>query len=70
MFLHEDESLDLTSQRFRKLSSVVQYRELQAQGVFVNPGIPQNRLVVDTTALAARDAANVIAGKLGIKLPD
>lgn len=56
--------------RFRKLSSVVQYRELQAQGAFVNPGIPQNRLVVDTTALAARDAASEIAGKLGIKLPD
>jgi hypothetical protein len=57
-------------QRFGKLSSVVQYRELQAQGAFVNPGIPQDRLVVDTTALPARDAASVIAGKLGVRPPN
>ena len=55
---------DPSRQRFGKLSSVQQYRELQASGAFVDPGIPNNRLVVDTTELSAPDAARTIAGKL------
>lgn len=55
---------DPSRQRFGKLSSVQQYRELQASGAFVDPGIPNNRLVLDTTELSASDAARTIAGKL------
>lgn len=52
-------------QRFGKISSAVQFRELQASGAFVDPGIPKNRLVLDTTELSASDAANSIVSKLG-----
>lgn len=55
-------------QRFGKLSSVSRFRELQALGAFVDPGIPKNRLVVDTTELSASDAASSIASKLGMKI--
>ena len=51
---------------FGKLSSVEQFRELKRAGAFVNPGIPAERLVVDTTELAAPDAASLIATKLGL----
>jgi len=44
-------------QRFGKLCSVSRFRELQALGAFVDPRIPKNRLVVDTTTLSASDAA-------------
>jgi adenylate kinase len=54
-------------QRFGKLSSVAQLRELQEAGAFVDPGIPTERLVVDTTGLSASDAASLIFSKLGIK---
>ena len=52
--------------RFGKLSSVDQFRELQLAGAFVNPGIPSEHLVVETTELAAPDAASLIATKLGL----
>ena len=55
---------DPSRRRFGKLSSVQQYRELQASGAFVDPGIPNNRLVVETTELSAPDAARTIATKL------
>ncbi len=51
-------------QRFGKLCSVSKFRELEASGAFVDPGIPNNRLVVDTTELSASDAARTIASKL------
>ena len=54
-------------QRFGKLSSVGQFRELKEAGAFVNPGIPAERLVVDTTELSASDAADLIVSKLGLK---
>lgn len=54
-------------QRFGKLSSVEQYRELKEAGAFVDPGIPAERLVVDTTQLSASDTASLIVGKLGLK---
>lgn len=51
---------DPSRQRFGKLSSVQQFRELKASGAFVDPGIPEKRLVVDTTKLSAPDAASLI----------
>jgi predicted kinase len=50
--------------QFGKLSSVAQFRELKASGAFVDPGIPERRLVVDTTDISAIDAARLIANKL------
>jgi len=52
---------------FMKLSSVGQFRELKEAGAFVDPGIPIERLVVDTTELSASDAASLIVSKLGLK---
>lgn len=52
-------------QTFGKLSSIAQFRELEASGAFVDPGIPEQRLVVDTTKLSALDAARLIVDKLG-----
>jgi adenylate kinase len=54
-------------QRFGKLSSVERFRELKEAGAFVNPGIPAEGLVVDTTELSASDAASLIVSKLGLK---
>lgn len=54
-------------QRFGKLSSVGRFRELKEAGAFVDPGIPAERLVVDTTELSASDAASLIVSKLGLK---
>jgi adenylate kinase len=54
-------------QRFGKLNSVERFRELKEAGAFVDPGIPTERLVVDTTELSASAAASLIVGKLGLK---
>jgi adenylate kinase len=54
-------------QRFGKLNSVGRFRELKEAGAFVDPGIPAERLVVDTTELPASDAAGLIASKLRLK---
>jgi adenylate kinase len=54
-------------QGFGKLSSVGRFRELKEAGAFVDPGIPAERLVVDTTELSASIAASVIVGKLELK---
>ena len=54
-------------QGFGKLSSLEQYRELEEAGAFIDPGIPAERLVVDTTKLSATDAAHLIASKLGLR---
>ena len=53
-------------QKFGKLSAVAHFRELKEAGAFVDPGIPAERLVVDTTALSPSDAANLIVSKLGL----
>ncbi len=50
-----------------KLSSVERFRELSEAGAFVDPGIPADSLVIDTTRLSASDAADLIASKLGLK---
>jgi hypothetical protein len=54
-------------QGFGKLSSVGQFRELKEAGAFVDPGIPAERLVVDTTELSASDAAALIVSNLRLK---
>jgi len=54
--------------RFGKLDSVVTFRELQASGAFVDPGLPKKRLIVDTTKLSASDSASLIATELGFKV--
>jgi hypothetical protein len=54
-------------QRFGKLCSVGQFRELKEAGAFVDPGVPAERVVVDTTELSASDAASLIARRLGLK---
>jgi adenylate kinase len=58
---------DLSRQKFGKLSTVGQFRELKEAGAFVDPGIPTERLVVDTTQLSASEAARLIVSKLGLK---
>ncbi|HEX8143897.1 MAG TPA: AAA family ATPase [Pyrinomonadaceae bacterium] len=54
-------------QGFGKLSSAKRFRELKEAGAFVDPGIPAERLVVDTTELSAPDAASLIVSKLELK---
>jgi hypothetical protein len=54
-------------QRFGKLNSVARFRELKEADTFVDPGIPKERLVVDTTNLSATDAADRIVRELGLK---
>jgi len=51
---------------FGKLSDVERFRELKEAGAFIDPGIPTERLLVDTTELAATDAANLIIRRLGL----
>ena len=58
---------DPSRQRFGKLSSVEQFRELKAAGAFVDPGIPTDRLVLDTTELSAFDTARRIVSELGLR---
>ena len=54
-------------QRFGKLNSVERFRELKEDGAFVDPGIPKDHLVVDTTELSAPDAANLIVTSLKLR---
>ena len=54
-------------QKFGKLTSLEQFHELSAAGAFVDPGIPAERLVVETTEVSASDAAKLIAEKLGLQ---
>ena len=54
-------------QKFGKLCSLERFRELKEAGAFVDPGIPTERLVTDTTELSAADAASLIVKRLGLK---
>lgn len=54
-------------QRFGKLTSVERFRELSEAGAFVNPGIPADRLLVDTTEVSASEAARLIVSRLGLQ---
>ena len=58
---------DPSRQKFGKISSLVWFRELQESGAFVDPGIPSERLVVDTTELSATDTARLIVSQLGLR---
>jgi adenylate kinase len=58
---------DPSRQEFGKLSSVGQFRELKEAGAFLDPGIPKDRLIVDTTELSAFEAARLIVSKLGLQ---
>ena len=53
--------------KFGKLNDVESFRELKEAGAFVGPGIPEERLVVDTTSLSASDTANLIVSKFGLR---
>ena len=55
---------DPARRSFGKLNSVEFFRELNAAGAFVDPGIPSERMVLDTTNVSAAQAAAVIAGRL------
>ena len=54
-------------QRFGKLNSAEQFRELSRANAFVDPGIPADRLTVDITELSASEAAKLIASRLGLQ---
>jgi hypothetical protein len=53
-------------QKFGKLASLEQFHELIAAGAFVDPGIPAERLVLETTKVSAPEAARLIVDKLGL----
>jgi len=57
----------VSRKKFGKLSDVEGFRQLRDAGAFVDPGIPEERLVVDTTSLPASDAAILIVNKLGLR---
>ncbi|HJU55530.1 MAG TPA: AAA family ATPase [Pyrinomonadaceae bacterium] len=58
---------DSSRESFGKLTSVEQFRELSQAGAFVDPGIPAERLVIETTKLTAPDAARLIVDSLGLR---
>lgn len=51
-------------QRFGKLTSVKLFRELSAAGAFVDPGIPADRLLIDTTEVSSSEVARLIINRL------
>ncbi|MEK6282429.1 MAG: AAA family ATPase [Acidobacteriota bacterium] len=55
---------DASRSRFGKLTSLEQFRELNAAGVFLDPGVTADRLVLDTTGLNVSEAASRIASEL------
>lgn len=59
---------DHSRQRFGKLVSLEQFRELNKAGAFIDPGIPAERLVLDTTHLTPAVAAAAIMNGLRLAL--
>jgi len=55
---------DPSRRRFGKIDSVKFFRELREAGAFVDPGIPKDHLVTDTTKLSAEAAAGLIVKSL------
>ncbi|WP_326913816.1 AAA family ATPase [Sphingopyxis chilensis] len=49
-----------------KLSSLALYRELDAQGAFAYPPLPEARVAIDTGAVSAADAAEQICAALDL----
>lgn len=63
-----EKRLDTTSRRaFGKLTDAALYRKLRDQGVFEQPEIRRNRLVIDTLTTPPREAAERIAALLSAK---
>jgi adenylate kinase len=54
-------------QKFGKLNSLELFHELSAAGAFVDPGIPAERLVVETTKVSATETARLIVENLGLQ---
>lgn len=59
---------DRSRQRFGKLTSLDQFRQLNKGGSFIDPGIPAERLVLDTTHLNPSVTAATIVRELGLVL--
>ncbi len=49
---------------FGKLTSLELFRELNDAGVFLDPGVTEDLIVLDTTEISAEDAAAQIASRL------
>lgn len=50
--------------RYGKLTSLEQFRELNDAGAFVDPGVTEDRLVLDTTDVSPGEVASRIASEL------
>ena len=57
---------DPARREFGKLISLARFQELSAAGAFVTPGVPVDRLLLDTTELSAAETAQLIFAKLGL----
>ena len=55
---------------FGKLNSVERFRELNDTGAFSSFGLPAKRLTIETTELAATEAAEIIVSRLKLKRSD
>jgi len=51
---------------FGKLNSLDTFKELDADGVFDLPALPQPELIIDNTALSPLEAAGLICERLGL----
>ena len=52
--------------RYGKLTSLEQFRELNDAGAFADPGVTEDRLVLDTTDLSPGEVASRIASELNL----
>ena len=58
---------DPARHRFGKLNSVSHFRELKNVGAFVDPGIPKDRVLIDTTELSPSATASLIVNRLDLR---
>ena len=56
-------------EKFGKLTSLELFRQLNSNGIFDTPVKVPNRLIVDTTSISAREAAEKIAAELNLSTP-
>jgi hypothetical protein len=54
-------------QGFGKLISVERFHELRGAGAFIDPGMREEGLLLDTTELSALESARLIFDKLGLR---
>lgn len=59
--------VDPARRNFGKLNSVERFRELHEAGAFVTLGLPAQRLTIETTEMAAPEAAERIVSSLKLK---